>query len=97
MSNPPPLLSPRALAILLAMACLFSLAGAAALGLDLHAGLNSGAFRLVRHPVTREAPTLFTAVAVMEAVGVALCLAVGLLEAFLMLRCLKKARRDKRL
>ncbi len=96
MSNPTPPLSPRALAILLAMACLLSLAGAAALGLDLYAGLNTGAFRLVRHPVTREAPTLFTAVAVMEACGVALCLAVGLLEAFLMIRCMGKARRGKR-
>ena len=96
MSNPTPSLSPRTLAILLAMACLLSLAGAAALGLDLYAGINTGAFRLVRHPITRETPTLFTAVAVMEGLGVALCLAVGLLEAFLMLRCLRKARRDKR-
>ena len=97
MSNPTPPLSPRALAILLAMACLLSLAGAAALGLDLHAGLSSGTFRLVRHPISRDSATLFAAVAGMEAVGVALCLVVGLLEAFLMLRCLKKARRDKRL
>ncbi|EKO40897.1 MAG: hypothetical protein B193_0369 [Solidesulfovibrio magneticus str. Maddingley MBC34] len=96
MSNPTPLLSPRALAILLAMACLVSLAGAAALGLDLHAGLSSGTFRLVRHPVSRDSATLFTAVAVMEAVGVALCLAVGLLEAFLMLRCVRRIRRDNR-
>jgi len=96
MSNPTPPLSPRALAILLALACLISLVGAAALGFDLHAGLSSGAFRLVRHPVTRETPTLFTAVAAMEAVGVALCLAVGLLEAFLMIRCLGKARRETR-
>lgn len=95
MPHPAPPLSPRTLALLLAVACLLSLAGTAALGFDLYAGLATGTFRLVRHPVTRDSATLFSAVAVMEAGGGGLCLAVGLLEAFLMLRFARQAWRDK--
>lgn len=48
---------------------------------DLWAGLDPGAFHPVRNPVTRESGGLFAAVAVMEALGLALCLAAELAEA----------------
>ena len=80
---PPLPLPPRTLAVLLALACLLSLAGALTLATDLWIALHTGTFHLVRNPVTRESGGLFTAVAVMEALGIALCLGVGLIEAYL--------------
>ncbi|WP_428561347.1 MAG: hypothetical protein ACP59X_18735 [Solidesulfovibrio sp. DCME] len=78
-----PSLPPRVLARLLGFACLLSLAGGAVLAWDLATALATGAFHLVRNPVTRETGGLFTAVAVMESLGIALCLGVALVEAVL--------------
>ncbi|MEA4856080.1 MAG: hypothetical protein AAGU21_14060 [Solidesulfovibrio sp.] len=78
-----PSLPPRVLARLLGAACLLSLVGGAVLAWDLATALTTGAFHLVRNPVTRESGGLFTAVAVMEALGLALCLVAGLVEAVL--------------
>jgi hypothetical protein len=73
-----------------------TLAGVAALGFGLHAGLATSTFCPARPPSPAIRPCFFTAAAAMRAGGGASCLAVGLLPALLLLCFARTAQRDQR-